>query len=53
MPTAVPLYKTLGFTTGNVPPAGNFLLVQKVTKDTPGGGAVVGTNFISLVLTFR
>ena len=28
-----------GFLIGNVPPAGNFLLVQKVTKDTVKGGA--------------
>ena len=28
-----------GFLKGNVSPTGNFLLVQKVTKDTPGGGA--------------
>ncbi len=34
-----PPYRPSGFHQGNVPPAGNFLLVQKVTKDTPGGGA--------------
>ena len=34
-----PLGRLSGFCRGNVPPAGGFLLVQKVTKDTPGGGA--------------